>query len=226
MGIKDFLTNKALDAAAFVGAMGPSDDPIVNIGGAVGMVGAAVGGVLHNRSKRLEAEYIAKRPTNKHIYIYMDCSDGKVEFKVTELDGRIIYTASGKISKRWVSFKVKSATGAMVGKVKKAVIAARNPLKHEENPADFVITLANSNTITVKTTRYYRDYEIAPYGWKTDYELGCHLVSNDKEVLFYYDSWGSYKYIVDYKHLSIEKQAVLISMAIMAHDHWEDLQDN
>ena len=59
MSIKDFLADKALDAAALVGAAGPLDNPVENIGAAVGLVGAAVGGALRKRSMRIEAEYIA-----------------------------------------------------------------------------------------------------------------------------------------------------------------------
>ena len=226
MGIKDFLADKALDAAAYVGAAGPSDNPVENIGNAIGLVGAAIGGAYKKKMKRIEDDYIAKRPNNKHIYIRMEVSDGRVEFKVTDLDGNILYTASGKLTKRGVSFIVKSAPGTLIGKVKKTILTIRNPLEHEKNPANFVITLADSNTITVKTTQGINDYEIVPYGWKTGYESGCRYVSNGDEPLFYYDSWGYQKYMVDYKHSSIEKQAVLICMAIMAQDYWEYLQDD
>lgn len=226
MGIKDYLTDKALDTAAFIGAAGPSENAAENIGNAIALVGAAVGGALRKRSMRIEAEYIAKRPNNKHIYIHMDNSGNRVEFKVVELDGKVLYTASGKFSKRWISFKVKSADGTLVGKVKKTMVAVRNPLEHEKNPADFIITLADSNTITVKTTQGLNKYEIVPYGWNTDFESGYNFVSNGDEALFYYDSWGYHKYMVDYRYLGIEKQAVLISMAIMAQDYWKLLQDD
>lgn len=186
-------------------------NPLEGIGAAVGSVGAAVGGALKKRTLRREEEYVAKRPENKHVHIYMRRSDGKAELKVTDLDGVVLYTASGNLGKHHVSLKVKAASGKTIGEIKKALIAVRNPLKHEENPADFVITLDDGNKITVKTIKGYDRLVVAPYNWTIGYHAGDNVVASDEEVLFYYDDWGYDKYMLDYRHKSIEKKAVLIS---------------
>lgn len=200
-------------------------NPLESIGAAVGTVGAAVRGTLRRRAMRMEEEYIARRPKNRHIYIYLKRSNDKAEFKVTDLDGVVLYTASGSLSKHHVSLRVKTASGKAVGEIKKALIAVRNPLKHEENPADFIITLNDGNKITVKTIKGYDRLVVAPYNWTIGYHAGDNVVASDEEVLFYYDDWGYDKYMLDYRHKSIEKQAVLITMAIMAEDYWKSLQD-
>lgn len=223
MGIKSFLAEKAIEAAMEMGAPDPVEHAVKSIGGAVGLGVVAVGSMIEKRNQKLDAEYIAHRPNNKHVYIQMDVTDGKVKFEVTELDGKILYTASGTLFKHLVGFRVKTAAGKKVGKVEKTLVTVRNPLKHEEKTVDFVITLDDGNKITVKIADWHCDSVIAPYGWEMDYESSDYCVRNGDDVLFCYDSRRYEKYIVDYRNVGIERQAVLITMAVMAKAYWDYL---
>ena len=234
MGIRDYMAEKAAEKAVELTAVASVEAlrrPAAALGTAIEGVGNAIGNAMESRAAKLDAEYIAKRPKNRRLVISLMEDDGRITVEVTEIDGQLLYTGKGRLSKMTASLRVCDKDGRTFAKIKKSMVTVRNPIKHEENPADFNIDFDGGGRITVKTvSKGYHDYDIEPYGWRADYGLGGHAVITGEETLFYYDDrpWHTTNtYMVDFKpNLKIEKQAVPITLAIMLHSKWSDLMQD
>ena len=231
VGFRDYIVEKATEKAVeltTVVAVEALRAPAAALGTALEKAGNAVDNAMESRAAKLDAEYIAKRPHNKRLIIRLLAGEGGISVEVAEMDGRVLYTGKGKLSKMAVSLKVKTKAGRLYGTIKKSMIATRNPLIHEDHPADFNIEFDGVNKMTVKTVNdSLYDYEITPYGWHAGYSSDGHAVSNGDGALFYYESrpWHTTTtYMVDFKqNMKIEGQAVLITLAIMLHSKWSVL---
>lgn len=232
MGLRNYIAEKAVEKSAEVGAraaVSALQATVNGLGVALGRAVDAMGDAMESRAIESDAKYIAKRPKNRRFVIEMDEDDkGTIYVEIIDAKGRVHYTGTGKLSKIAISLIVKAPDGEAVAKIKKSMVAVRNPLKHEDKPADYSITCNDGAVFTVKTTNEgYQNFEIEPYGWITEISGSDYTVMNDEEILFYYSHrlWhAKTTYMVDFNpRMDLERLSTLITLVFMLHEKWGSL---
>ena len=113
-------------------------------------------------------KYLSKNPDSIHLFI-KKTSESRNVFKVFDKDDVLVYRVNGSLfgEKKRINLKLLDGEKNRIGEIKQSLIAKRSIMFHENNPADYVITIGTDQVATVKTTMPKKGvrYEVVPQGW-------------------------------------------------------------
>lgn len=153
---------------AAVGAVTAAAATIASVDSAIEKTLELTVGDKATRHYRREQRYLSKK--KESICLIIQKTNVKNElFSIYDADENVRYYANGKLTSKVqnVNLILMDANRRQIASVKKKAIALRNPLFHEQKPADYYIEVMGNQIATLKTklSLNREDYEIEPFGW-------------------------------------------------------------
>ena len=120
------------------------------------------------RHYRREQRYLSKKKESLCLFIQKTNIKNDL-FTIYDANENVRYYASGKLTSKTqnVNLILMDENRRQIASVTKKSLALRNPLFHEQKPADYYIRVMGTQIATLKTklSLHQEDYEIEPFGW-------------------------------------------------------------
>ena len=219
--VKDALSNAAEGALdVTIKAM----DKAGNATQAVGSVVEKTIGDTATRHYKKEQKYMDAMP-DKTILIIQKNESKQKKFSVYNRDEELMYYVQGKNDGDKVNLHLYNVSKKECGTVKKSMLAVRNPLFHENKPADYVIEINGYKTATLKTKRVSdrEKYEIQPQGWTIKskiFQWDFSIISVEDELIHVSRRKGydNPTYIIDFEDPKYEIIGLLITLTLISRE--------
>lgn len=219
--VKDALSNAAEGALdVTIKAMDKAGNATETLGN---IVEKTIGDAATRHYKK-EQKYMDSMPGKLHLIIQRGESRRK-KFSVYNRNEELMYYVQGKDDGDKVNLHLYNSSNKECGSVKKAMLAVRNPLFHENKPADYLIEERGYKTTTLKTKRVSdrEKYEIQPQGWtiKTKvFQWDFSIMCGEKELIHVSrrKDYDRPTYIIDFEDPKYEILGLLITLTLISRE--------
>ena len=222
---KKFVKTSAIGLAVDVAGKGIEAAGAVYDG--VNKVIDATLGDKETRHNRKEQKYLAKTVENTHLFIKATAVKNQI-FNICDDNDTIKYYVKGKLPKgsKKVRLTLLDAEKEPIANVTKAMIALRNPIFHENDPANYRIEINGEEAATLKTKFSYatETYEIIPQNWKVrgnilKWEFGVY--DGERQIVHITKRKGyeTPTFIIDFDDEEHELLGLMIVLTLICREH-------